>query len=197
MATVRRGKRPGRCGRRRCIDASAAALSVASTEEKRQRRRPGLLPAWILSSHNRMLPDQGSKGNPDPSRALAPAGTDTPVAGRDGPAVLPDSADGGSWRSAVAGDVLRHGKRGCNSVVRDHNADRSRTRHDIRCRGRPAGGEPFHHEPSLPATWRGWTTATDGGTLGPALMCGDLSRLPKPEPRCLRQRGSILISRLA
>jgi len=141
---------PGRSGRRRCIATSAPALFVGSTERKRQRSRPGLLSALIFDSHIRMLPDWRSKGNPDPSRVLAPAGADTPVAGRDGPAVLRDSADGGNWRRAVAGDVLRHGKRGYNSIVRDHNADRSRTLHDIRCRGKPAAGEPFRQEPSCP-----------------------------------------------
>ena len=109
-----------------------------------------MLLALILSSHIRILPEEGSKRNPDPSRPLAPAGSDTPVAGRDGPGVLPDSADSGSWHSAVAGGVLRRGKRGCNSIDRDHNADRSRTLHDIRYRGKPVPGELYHQEPSCP-----------------------------------------------
>jgi hypothetical protein len=50
-----------------------------------------------------MMPEKGSKGNLDPSRVTAPGDADTPVAGRDGPAVLPGSAGDGSWRSAVAG----------------------------------------------------------------------------------------------
>jgi hypothetical protein len=150
MEIVGTSQRPGRSGRRRCISASAPAPFGTSREGKQQRSRPALLSALILSSHIRILPDQRSKGNPDPSRVLAPAGADMPVAGRDGPAVLRDSADGGSWRSAVAGDVLGHGKRGCNNLDPDHNAGRSRTLHDIRCRGRPAAGELFPHEPSCP-----------------------------------------------
>ena len=47
----------------------------------------------------------------------------------------------------------------------------------------------------MPATGGGWTTATDHGRLGPA-SCGDLLRVAKPEPRCLRRRGSITHSRL-
>ena len=147
---VRTGQRPSRSGRRRCIAARTPALVAACPERKRQRNWPEPLSALISSPHIRMLPEGRSKGNPDPSRARSPAGVDTPAAGRDDPAVLPDSADGGSWRSAVVGDVLRPGKRNCNSFGRDHNAGRSRTPDDIRCRGRPAAGEPFPREPSCP-----------------------------------------------
>jgi hypothetical protein len=77
MEIVGTGQPPGRSGRKRCIATSAPALSGASREEKWQRSRPALLSALILSSHIRILPDERSKGNPDPSRALAPAGADT------------------------------------------------------------------------------------------------------------------------
>src|SRR5437868_7963603 len=60
---------------------------------------PRRLSAWILKSHMRMMPEKGSKGNLDPSRASAPGDADTPVAGRDGPTVLPGFAGDGSWRS--------------------------------------------------------------------------------------------------
>jgi len=48
----------------------------------------------------------------------------------------------------------------------------------------------------MPATGGGWTTATDHDKLGPASICGDLLQVAKPEPRCLRQWGSILIPAL-
>ena len=48
----------------------------------------------------------------------------------------------------------------------------------------------------MPATGGGWTTATDHGKLGPASISGDRLQVTKSEPRCLRQRGSILIPTL-
>ena len=168
---ARTGQPPGHCGRRRCIATSAPALAVASAEGRRQRSRPGLLSALVLGSHIGMLPEERPKGNPDPSRAST--GADTRVAGRDGPAVLRDSAGACSWRSGVAGDVLRHGKRGCNSIAPDHNADRSRTLYDIRCRGKCAAGELFRSEASCPPqTGAGQRQRIMAG-LGPASI-GDL-----------------------
>lgn len=134
-----------------------------------------------------MLADPESKRNPDPSRALAPAAADTPVADRDGPAVLPESADGGSSPNVVAGDVLRRGKRGCNSVVRDHTADRSRTRQYSR--SSPAGGELFHPDSSCPPQAGTGQRQRIMTQLEPASMHGDPLEVANHSPRCLRQRG--------
>jgi hypothetical protein len=108
------------------------------------------LSAWILKSHIRMMPEKGSKGNLDPSRASAPGDADTPVAGRDGPAVLPDSAGDGSWRSAVAGAGLGHGTSDRNSAARGHSADRSRTPRGIHRRGKPVAEEPLRQVAPCP-----------------------------------------------
>jgi hypothetical protein len=98
--------------------------------------RPRRVSAWILKSHIRMMPEKGSKGNLDPSRVTAPGDAGTPVAGRDGPAVLPGSAGDGSWRSAVAEAGLGPGRWDCNNAARGHSADRSRTPRGIHRRGK-------------------------------------------------------------
>ena len=72
--------------------------------------------------HIRMMPENLSEGNHDPSSELATTGGDTPLAVRNGPAVLPPFAGGGSWRDAVAGSIP------------DRSADRSRTPRGIRCK---------------------------------------------------------------
>src|SRR5713226_5667271 len=105
LEIARTGQPAGHCGRRRCTATSASALATASAEGRWQWSRPGMLSALILGSHIGMLPEERSKGNPDPSRALAAAGAGIPVAGRDDPAGLPGSADGGSWRDAFAADA--------------------------------------------------------------------------------------------
>ena len=134
-----------------------------------------------------MLPDPESKRNSDPSRALAPAAADTPVADRDGPAVLPGSADGGSSPNVVAGDVLQHGKRGCNSVVRDHTAGRSKT--PQYSRSSPAAGELFRPDSSCPPQAGTGQRQRIMAQLGPASMHGDPLQVANHSPRCFRQRG--------
>jgi hypothetical protein len=143
---VGRDRRTGRCGRRRCNAAGRQAACLARAEGKWQRSRSEQPSVRIGGPHIRMMTEKRSKGNLDPSRAWAPAGADTSVAGRDGPGVLPDFAGGGGWHSAVVGVGLGRGRRGCNSTVRDHSANRSRTRRGIRCHGKPADGEPLRHE---------------------------------------------------
>src|SRR5437868_3983782 len=113
---------------------------------------PRRLSAWILKSHMRMMPEKGSKGNLDPSRASAPGDADTPVAGRDGPTVLPGFAGDGSWRSVVAGAGLGYGTSDRNSAARDHSADRSRTPRGIPRWSKPVAGESRRQEwPCPPA----------------------------------------------
>lgn len=138
-----------------------------------------------------MLPDPESKRNSDPSRAFVPAAADTPVADRDGRAVLPESADGGSSPNVVAGDVLRHGKRGCNSVVRDHIADRSRTRQYSR--SRPAAGELFHPDSSCPPQAGAGQRQRIMTQLEPASMHGDRCRLPIIAPAAYDGGGFLLL----
>src|SRR5438309_2103792 len=90
--------------------------------------------------------------NLDPSRASAPGDADTPVAGRDGPTVLPGFAGDGSWRSVVAGAGLGYGTSDRNSAARDHSADRSRTPRGIPRRSKPVAGESRRQEwPCPPA----------------------------------------------
>src|SRR5262245_38541186 len=135
-----------------------------------------------------MLADPESKRNPDPSRALAPAAADTPVADRDGPAALPESADGGRSPHVVAGDVLRRGKRGCNSVVRDHTADTSRTRQYSR--RSPAGGALFHpHSPCPPQAGTGQRQRIMT-QLEPASMHGDPLEVANHSPPLLTTAGA-------
>src|SRR5258708_40217850 len=71
--------------------------------------RLGLLPP----AHIRIMPGQRSKGNPDPSRALAPGADGTAAAGRDDRADLPDSVDVAGWRRVAAGAGLDRGTSGC------------------------------------------------------------------------------------
>src|SRR5690348_14098812 len=122
-----------------------------------------------------MMPEKRSNGNLDPSRALGRLGVaDTPAADRDDRVVLPGSADGGSWPCVAARVGLEHGRRNCNSGVRDHSAGRSRTPRGIHRRGKPAAEEPLRHEPPSRVRGWGWTTATVHGRLEPASMRGDL-----------------------
>jgi hypothetical protein len=97
-----------------------------------------------------MVRRKQSKWKSDPSRAFVGDGDDSPVAGRGGPGVLPESADTGSWQHGAVGDVLRRGNPNCNTAGRDHNAGKSRTPHGIPCGGKYAGGETPRQECPCP-----------------------------------------------
>src|SRR5262245_46194667 len=96
----------------------------------------------LARSHIAMLPEKGSKGKIDPSRAPGTVGDGTSVPGPDDPAGLRDSAGVGGWRTVAAGAGRRRGTQGCNTAVRDHNVRRSRTRRGIHSRCKPADAEP-------------------------------------------------------
>lgn len=139
-----------------------------------------------------MMPGKRPKGNPDPSRALAFGVADTPAAGHNDRAVLRGCSGAGGWHSGADGAGLGRGRRGCNSAVRGHSADRDRTPHDIRCPSKPVAGEPIRHvPPCVPASGarqRKWLR----GTLEPALI-GDLTKVAIPEPHRFQRWGSFLL----
>ena len=93
------------------------------------------------------MPGQRSKGNPDPSRALAPGVAGTAAAGRDDRADLPDCVDVAGWRNAAAGAGLDRGKSGCSSAVHDHSGSREKTGRGIRYPGKTVAGEPLRQQP--------------------------------------------------
>lgn len=66
-------------------------------------------------------------GKIHPSREFAGGGAvDTRAGDRDGPDVLPDSADGGDWLGGVVVVAFAADKGSCSSAVRGHSGDRSR-----------------------------------------------------------------------
>jgi hypothetical protein len=83
--------------------------------------------------------------------------------------------------------VLQHGKRGCNSVVRDHTADRSKTAQYSR--SSPAAGELFRPDSSCPPQAGTGQRQRIMAQLGPASMHGDPLQVANHSPRCFRQRG--------
>jgi hypothetical protein len=93
------------------------------------------------------MPGQRSKGNPDPSLALAPGAGGIAAAGRDDRAVLRDSVDVAGWRHAAAGAGLAHGKSGCSSAVLDHSGSTERTAPGTHCPDKTVAAEPLRHEP--------------------------------------------------
>src|SRR6266851_1086684 len=76
------------------------------------------------------------KGNPDPSRALAPGADGIAAAGRDDRAVLPDSVDVAGWRNVADGVGLAGGRRGYSSAGRDHNRNTEKRARSIRYPGK-------------------------------------------------------------
>lgn len=146
---MERDRRTGRSDRKRCSAGTEHTPFQASAERKRRWNWMGRMAASISTSHIRIVPENRSKGNLDPSRA--PADIGIPFAGRDDRAVLPGSSGDGGWRNVVACAGLRHYTRGCNSNVRDHSVRKSRTRRGIRRRGKLADGEqPRHEGPCAP-----------------------------------------------
>ena len=141
---VGRDRRNSRSGRRGC---SATTRQAAFPSSSGRACWPRRLSAWILKSHMRMMPEKGSKGNLDPSRASAPGDADTPVAGRDGPTVLPGFAGDGSWRSVVAGAGLGSGTSDRNSAARDHSRNTERTERGIRRADKSVVAEPLRQKP--------------------------------------------------
>ena len=131
---VRRGRRTG------------SAATDRAVFPAREGTGAGL--AWRETSHTRMMPGKGSKGNPDPSPIPAPAAGKR-VAGRDDRACLPRSAGGGCWRGGVGNGGLGRGNHGCNNAVRGRSAGRSKTPRDSRrrCRRRPVAVERFRRRP--------------------------------------------------
>ena len=73
-----------------------------------------------------MMPGKRSKGNLDPSRAIAfdADGICTPAGGRDDRAALRGSVGGVGWRAAAAAGGLVGGIDRCSSGVRGRSARR-------------------------------------------------------------------------
>lgn len=98
-----------------------------------------------------MMPGKRAKGNLDPSRSPAAPGDgsvrDKHAAGRGGRAVPRNSAGAGDWRAAADRAALDAGRLGCNSAARGHNGGREKIQHGIRCRSKPAAGEPLRRAP--------------------------------------------------
>ena len=65
-------------------------------------------------------------GKIHPSREFAGGAVDTRVGDRDGPDVLPDSADGAGWLSDVVVGVFATDRGSCSSAALGHSGDRSR-----------------------------------------------------------------------
>jgi hypothetical protein len=107
--------------------------------------------AWLSPAHLWMMPNKGSKVNPDPSRLrdslVDPGAVDIHAAGRDDRAALPDFAGAGDWRLGAVGVALAGDKPSCNSVVRDHNLSRGKISRGIRYAHKPVAGEPLRREP--------------------------------------------------
>lgn len=76
--------------------------------------------------HNRMMPGKRSKGNLDPSRAIAfdASGIGTHAGDRDDRVALRGSVGGVGWRAAAAGGGLVDGIGRCSSGVRGRSACR-------------------------------------------------------------------------
>jgi hypothetical protein len=139
--------------------------------------------------HLRIMPGQRSKGNPDPSRALAPDAGGTAAAGRDDRAVLRDSVDVAGWRSAAGGAGLDHGKSGCSSAVHDHSGSTERTAPGTHCPSKTVAAEPLRHEP--PCVFAGGAGQRLGFMAGwNQFDCGGLTKVAIPEPRRFQRRGS-------
>ena len=85
--------------------------------------------------------------NPDPSRKPVLGAAGIPAVDHGDRAVPPDSVDGGDSRNAADGVGLARGNAGCNSVVRDHSADRQKTSHGSRCPRKLVALEQLRHEP--------------------------------------------------
>ena len=151
MEYVGTGPPNSRFGRRRHNAATAAEDSGASLG---CRVRPIPISRLLLWSHIAMVPEKGSKGKIDPSRAPGTVGDGTFVPGPDDPAGLRDSAGVGGWRAVAAGAEPRRGIQGYNTAVRDHSVRRSRTRRDIHSRSKPADAEPLRREPPCPSQAR-------------------------------------------
>ena len=86
-----------------------------------KRRRSPLGQRCALISHPMLAscPARRSQRNLDPSRGPGFADdAGSPAAGRDGPAVLPDSAGGGGWHSVVAAAAPGVGRTGSNNAGR-------------------------------------------------------------------------------
>jgi len=98
-----------------------------------------------------MMSPKRSKVNPDPSLAGALDVIGIPAAGHGDRGGLPDSADAGDSHCAADEVELGCGSSGCNSVVRDHNADRDRTSPGITAQANPQPQNNFamnRHPPS-------------------------------------------------
>src|SRR5215467_582953 len=121
----------------------------------------------LFRPHTAMVPEKGSKGKIDPSRASGSGGADIAVGDHSDPAVLQDSAGSAGWRADAVGVGLRHGSRDCNNAVRDHSVHRSRKRRDTLRPDRSADAEPVRRELPCPSSDGVWTTAANHVTLGP------------------------------
>jgi hypothetical protein len=137
-----------------------------------------------------------SKGNFDPSRALARGVDDTPAAGRGDRVALPGSVDVGGWRTAADGAELGAGNQGCSNADRDHSGNRGKRPRSIRCCSKSFGAEPFRCESPCPFAGRARQALYLRGTLEPASKFSGLTKVAMSEPRRFRRRGSSHSSRL-
>jgi hypothetical protein len=158
-------------------------------------------PAGVLPQrpfHNRMMPGKRSKGNPDPSRAVAldAGGTGTPAGDRGDRAVPRGSLGGVCWRTAAAAGELGRGIRCCSSDVRGHSVCRCRKPLGTLDPGKLVAAEPLRHEPP-PCVIAGedWTTAVVSWQVGTSSVLFTCRWLPNTEP--CRSNGRVpSISRL-
>ena len=135
--------------------------------------------------HNRMMPGKRSKGNLDPSRAVAldADGTGTPAGDHDDRAAPQCSVGGVCWRSAAAGDELARGSRCCNSDGRGHSECKCRKPLGSLDQGKTFAAEPLRREPP-PCVIAGGTgqRQCSRGRLEPALFGLPVEWLPNTEP---------------
>jgi hypothetical protein len=143
---------------------SAGSRARAATPEDALPDRP---------FHYRMMPRKRSKGNPDPSRAVAldAGGTCTPAGDHDDRAAPQCSVGSVCWRSAAAGGELARGSRCCNSDVRGHSECRCRKPLGSLGQGKTFAAEPLRREPP-PCVIAGGTgqRQCSRGRLEPALF---------------------------
>jgi hypothetical protein len=87
-------------------------------------------PGWPRSAHGPEARSGSHREKPEgkiyPSRGRAGA-SGIRAGGRDGPAALQGTADGGGWPRGAGSEELSHGNGGCNNAGPGHNAGRDKT----------------------------------------------------------------------
>jgi hypothetical protein len=140
------------------------------------------------------MPGKRSKGNLDPSLAMAldGGGSGTNAGDRGDRAVLRGSLGGACWRTGAAGGELGRGIRCCSSDVRGHSACRCRKPLGTLDPGKLVAAEPLRHEPP-PCVIAGgdWTTAVVSWQVGTSFVWFTCRWLPNTGTLPLERQGSI------